>query len=217
MKTEPVSGRKKNLWQRLLNPNRSQDLEHPATESASSLATAQDSISSIPANFLANGKDSLEACFNDNQKNNQSNDSIDTPDNKTDNSPAIGSVQSELQIGQPSHRINSLSWFEQSSFYLQQAVVSCSSGDWQDANTACQVVLEQLEPEAAKAYFILGRSLQAQQQFADAEQAYQKALLIQPNAETYARLASLHTAQRQFEAAITHYQEAIRLHPQFAG
>jgi tetratricopeptide (TPR) repeat protein len=111
----------------------------------------------------------------------------------------------------------SIPWFEQASFHLQQGAVSCKAGDWAEAVTACQAALRQLEPEAATACLILGRSLQNQQQFAAAEQAYRKGLLLQPSAELYARLGSLYAEQQQFEQAVQPYQMAIQLNPEFAG
>jgi O-antigen biosynthesis protein len=111
-----------------------------------------------------------------------------------------------------------LPWFEQVSFYLQQAMVSCNAGDWSEAHTACQTAIQQLEPEASMAYLLLGRSLQGQRQLAAAEQAYRKALMLQPNqAEAYARLGSLYAEQQRWSDAAQQYQTAVQLDPNFAG
>ncbi len=109
-------------------------------------------------------------------------------------------------------------WFEQASFHLQQAMVSCNAAEWQDAIAACQMALSQLEPEASTAYLILGRSLHGQQQLVEAEQIYQKALTLKPDlAEVHARLASLYADQNRLSDAVQSYQAAIQLNPNFAG
>lgn len=111
-----------------------------------------------------------------------------------------------------------LPWFERASFHLQQAMVSCNAGDWQETIEACQVALQQLQPEAALAYLLLGRSHQGQKQWEAAAQCYQKSLLLQPEtAEVHARLGSLAAQQDQWEQAVQHYQQAIQLDPDFAG
>ncbi|MCU0524752.1 MAG: tetratricopeptide repeat protein [Elainella sp. Prado103] len=111
-----------------------------------------------------------------------------------------------------------LPWFEQASFHLQQAMVNCNAGDWQATIEACQVALEHLEPEAALAYLLMGRSLQGQQQFATAAQFYQKSLALQPqSAEAHARLGSLYAQQSDFQLAVPHYQMAVQIDPSFAG
>ncbi len=117
----------------------------------------------------------------------------------------------------PRQKRAAISWFEQASFQLQQGTVSCRAGDWASAATACEAALQQLEPEAATAYLILGRSRQQQQQFDAAERAYRKALTLQPNAETYARLGSLYADQQRLAESVRPYQTAIALNPEFAG
>jgi tetratricopeptide (TPR) repeat protein len=113
---------------------------------------------------------------------------------------------------------DSIPWFEQASFHVQQAGVHCSLESWQDAIANCQQAIEQLEPEAATAYRLLGRALQAQGSFTAAEQAYTKSLTLQPeSAETHARLGSLWTEQQRFSKAAVQYQQAIALEPKFAG
>nr|RNJ71212.1 MAG: tetratricopeptide repeat protein [Leptolyngbya sp. IPPAS B-1204] len=109
-------------------------------------------------------------------------------------------------------------WFEQASFYLQQAMVHCNAGHWSDAVAASQLALEQLEPEAFNAYLTLGRALQGQGQLTSAEQAYHKAIVLQPNsAEAHARLGSLYAAQEHLTKAVKQYQTAIQLDATFAG
>ena len=108
-------------------------------------------------------------------------------------------------------------WFEQASFHLQQAAVNVRQEDWTSAIAACETALNQLEPETATAYLLLGRSLQQQQQFEAAEQSYRKALTLHPNAETYARLGSLYMDQQRPADAVQPYQTAITLNPEFAG
>lgn len=109
-------------------------------------------------------------------------------------------------------------WFEQASFHLQQAIVNCNAGAWQEAEAGCQLAIETLAPEAFTAYLVLGRALQGQGQLTAAEQAYQKAIVLQPtSAETHARLGSLYADQQRLPEAIEQYQTAIQLNPQFAG
>lgn len=118
----------------------------------------------------------------------------------------------------PRKKQTELPWFEQVSFYLQQAMVSCTAGDWSEAHTACQTAIQQLEPEASMAYLLLGRSLQGQGQLAEAEQAYRKALILQPQqAEAYARLGSLYAEQQRWPEAAQQYQTAVQIDLNFAG
>lgn len=116
------------------------------------------------------------------------------------------------------NRAKNISSFEKASFHLQQAMVNCNAGDWEEAHTACQLALTQLEPETANAYLILGRALQGKGQPTEAEQAFHKALMLRPNsAEAHARLGSLYTEQNRLVDAAQQYQTAIQLDATFAG
>jgi O-antigen biosynthesis protein len=115
------------------------------------------------------------------------------------------------------NQINEIPWFEQASFYLQQAIVNCNAGEWTEAIAASQSALERLEPEAFTAYLILGRALQGQGQLPTAEQTYQKAIALRNSAEAHARLGSLYAAQGHLSHAVKHYQTAIQIDPNFAG
>ncbi|NJO79383.1 MAG: tetratricopeptide repeat protein [Cyanobacteria bacterium RM1_2_2] len=121
------------------------------------------------------------------------------------------------KAAEPETKTKKTSWFEQATFHLQQASVICNAGDWQEAQAACQNAIHLLEPEAANAYLILGRSLQGQKQFAAAEQAYHKSLVLIPSAEVYARLGSLYADQQRFTDAASCYQAAIQRDANFAG
>lgn len=135
--------------------------------------------------------------------------------------PATSSIDcdpaSNLQLEEADSEPD-IPWFEQASFHLQQAIVNCNAGAWEEAEAVCQMAIETLEPEAFTAYLTLGRSLQGQRQLSAAEQAYQKALVLQPSsAEAHARLASLYTDQQRLPEAAKQYQAAIQFDPQFAG
>ncbi|MBD3880414.1 tetratricopeptide repeat protein [Phormidium tenue FACHB-886] len=108
-------------------------------------------------------------------------------------------------------------WFEEASFYLQQAEALCHQRDWAEAVMLCQQATQLMEPQLATAYLIAAKASQQQGNLEAAAQFYSKAIIVQPTAEAYARLGNLYAQQQRLADAVQHYQQAIALDPQFAG
>jgi eukaryotic-like serine/threonine-protein kinase len=71
----------------------------------------------------------------------------------------------------------------------------------------------ELRPSDASAFQALGTAHHAADQIPEALQAYEKALAIAPNANTYSNLATLHYDQGRYEDARRAYEESLRIQP----
>jgi tetratricopeptide (TPR) repeat protein len=125
---------------------------------------------------------------------------------------------SEAVVVEEEEEEEELPWFEEAAFYMQQGEALCNKERWQDAIGVCKQAFSILGAETAAVCILLGRAFQGLHQFQDAEQAYTKALAVQPDsAENHARMGSLLADQERWNEAIAAYQEALRLDPKFSG
>jgi tetratricopeptide (TPR) repeat protein len=71
----------------------------------------------------------------------------------------------------------------------------------------------ELRPSSASAFQALGTAHHAADQIPEALEAYEKALAIAPNANTYSNLATLYHDQGRYDDARRAYEESLRIQP----
>jgi serine/threonine protein kinase/lipoprotein NlpI len=95
-------------------------------------------------------------------------------------------------------------------------LVLYEAGRFDDAATHFQRVTE-LRPNNASAYQTLGTAWQAGGRIPEALGAYNKALSIAPNANTYSNIAKIHYDSGRYDEARKAYEESVRIQPKIAA
>lgn len=125
-------------------------------------------------------------------------------------------IQSENLVGQPSKLEQILEQEARTRIY-QQVELLYRQQNWAGAIAQARTLLQRW-PTHAPTYKLLGNVLYQQNQITAAREAYQRALLYQPDfVEVHVNLGNVAARLEQWDEAIAHYQNAIAHQPDFAG